>query len=106
MPYRNARTVVRPEPVPHVLVLKADGGAELQHNEKTLWASDSDPDFAEAFGGHDIFEDEDVPDLLDYLVEADLLDDDEADDCEIDTEFEDQSDTGGDAIDADFEEVE
>lgn len=91
--------------MPHVLLLKADGGAELLQGDRTLWASDSDADFADAFEGHDLFEQEDIPDLLDYLVDAGVLDDEEADDCEIETEYEDQSEEPG-TVDADFEEVE
>lgn len=55
------------------LTLLADGGAELidLEDETTLWASDTDEDFAEEFP--DILDENDVEHLLDYLEEREEL---------------------------------
>jgi hypothetical protein len=70
------------------LILTATGGAELvEHvgrSHKTLWASDTDEDFREEFP--DIVADDDVAHVLDYLVDHEVIDEDDADGCEVSLE--------------------
>jgi hypothetical protein len=74
------------------LVFKHSGGVELRAVEAgrdsdvdtVVWASDTDQDFADEIGGEEIFDpDDDAERILDYLVEADVIDDDEAEDVRI-----------------------
>ena len=77
----------------YTLSLDSEGGAELTVSGKTLWASDADADFVEAFGD-DLIGDYDAADsdeaagqlicsVFDYLVERDYLTDAEADDAHV-----------------------
>lgn len=110
------------------LTLLAAGGAELVdvETDETLWASDSDADFAEEFP--EILDENDVEHLLDYLEgrealhltarELELcdilnepLDIDDCDDPEgllneWDEEEDDAEDGDGDVIEGEFEERE
>lgn len=65
------------------LCLLTSGGAELVDvdTDETLWASDSDEDFAEEFP--DILDENDTEHLLDYLEEKELLNSRELEVCEI-----------------------
>jgi hypothetical protein len=65
------------------LVLLPTGGATLERAGKVVWASDSDEEFQEEFEGHDLFDESDAVEILDYLVEIGQLTDDQADDAEI-----------------------
>lgn len=83
---RHARRIV-------TLRFTEQGGAELLAGGRTLWASDADPDFVEDFGDNLIGDyesaatDDDADDLLvdvlDYLVAAGLLTDEEANDARL-----------------------
>ncbi len=66
------------------LVLRENGTAELLGaNGVTLWASDSDEDFADTWAGTMFLNESDVEELLEYLVEAGQLTEYQADHCEI-----------------------
>lgn len=74
------------------LVFKHSGGVELRAIEAgtesdvdtVVWASDSDQDFADDFGGEELFDaDEHAEKILDYLIEADVIDEGEADEVRI-----------------------
>lgn len=65
--------------VPLELVLRAHGPCELLNsNDETLWASDADDDFREEFNDEFLTE-EDIPDILDYLEDNEILSPQEAD---------------------------
>lgn len=67
---------------PAQLNLTETGGAELLDGAgRTLWASDSDEDFRDEFP--DFLQEEDVPELVDYLIDAGELTEDEAEQVEI-----------------------
>jgi hypothetical protein len=69
------------------LLLNAEGGAELLSSRgSTLWASDSDEEFQEAFADREILDENDIDDVLEYLVDAGELTEREADDCTIEVE--------------------
>lgn len=64
---------------PLELILRAHGPAELVNsNEETIWASDADDDFREEFND-EFLEEEDIGDILEFLVENDLISDKEFD---------------------------
>lgn len=75
------------------LVFKHSGGVELRavsanddagELDTVIWASDSDMDFADELGGETLFEpNEDAEKVIDYLIEADVIDEDEADELRI-----------------------
>jgi hypothetical protein len=63
---------------PLELILRAHGPCELLNSrDETLWASDSDDDFREEFND-EFLREEDIGDILEYLVDAELISDDEA----------------------------
>jgi len=69
------------------LLLTADGGAELldlEHDERVLWASRDDEEFAEEFP--ELLDENDAEAVFAYLVECDWLTDEEADDAEFSAE--------------------
>lgn len=68
------------------LILLPSGGAELidLEDEKQVWASDSDDDFRGAFP--DLLAEDDVEDVLNYLVSQGVMSDDEADVAEVSLE--------------------
>jgi predicted dithiol-disulfide oxidoreductase (DUF899 family) len=69
---------------PLELILRAHGIAELvDAREKTVWSSDADEDFKEDFNDEFLTE-EDADDVLDYLVDNDVISEDEYD--KFDTE--------------------
>jgi hypothetical protein len=68
-----------------LLILRANGSAELTRNGATVWASDSDEDF-KAEVSSEFLTEADVEDILDFLVETDRLTDAEADECEVEEE--------------------
>jgi hypothetical protein len=70
---------------PFTLTLLSNGGAELTRNTVQVWASDSDDEFAEQFG-EEFLDENDTEAILEYLVEAGRLSDDEADAAEIEVE--------------------
>jgi hypothetical protein len=64
---------------PLELLLRAHGPAELLNaKEETLWASDADDDFREEFN-NEFLEEEDIGDILEYLLENDILSEKEFD---------------------------
>lgn len=70
---------------PFTLVLTLGGGAQLEDADGELvWSSDDDEDYPEHFP--DFLQEQDVGQLLSYLVEIDLLDEDEADEADIEVE--------------------
>lgn len=64
------------------LVLLRDGGAELVdvETDDTVWASDSDPDFAEEFP--EILDENDLEHILDYLEDHHHMSYRETETCE------------------------
>jgi hypothetical protein len=67
---------------PKVLNLTETGGAELLDADgRTLWASDSDEDYAEDFP--EFLNESDVPDLIEWLIEGERLTEDQAEALEI-----------------------
>jgi hypothetical protein len=71
--------------MPLELILHANGSAELLRADVTVWSSDSDEAFKDEVSQEFLNED-DVPDILDYLVDAGRLTEEEADDCLIEEE--------------------
>ena len=76
------------------LVFKHSGGVELRAIEANgrdsssdvdavVWASDSDQDFTDELGSELFDADDDAERIIEYLIEADVIDDDEADDLRI-----------------------
>jgi hypothetical protein len=73
------------------LVFKHSGGVELRavdgraddgSLDTVVWASDSDQDFTDQFPS-EIFEPNESEPIIDYLIEADILDEEEADNLRI-----------------------
>jgi hypothetical protein len=85
------------------LTLSAEGTAELLADAVTVWASDTDPDLADDLGT-DAVTDDDLADVLDYLVDTGRMSDDEADDCLIES-FEPDDDAPAEPDEPDNEEV-
>jgi hypothetical protein len=97
------------------LVFKHSGGVELRAIEANgrdsssdvdvvVWASDSDADFMDEFSNEIFDPDADAEKIMDYLVQADVIDDDEADELRIVSEALDGRDVdsiGGDPGDDD-----
>ncbi len=73
------------------------GTLELLREGRTVWSSDNDPDVLEELGT-DALELEDLPDVLDYLVDRKLLTSQEADDA-LDAEFPEDEDEADEADD-------
>lgn len=71
--------------MPVELILRANGSAELLRGGTTIWASDSDESFKDEVT-EEFLNEEDVPDILDYLVDAGRLTEAEADACTIEEE--------------------
>lgn len=92
----------RPAPRVHLLARTAEGTAELLADGETLWSSDSDPDLLDELGA-DAIRDDDLGDVLDYLVAQKYLTDEEADDCAVDSP-EDDDDGPGDEDDSEGDE--
>jgi len=64
---------------PLELILRAHGPAELVNaDEQTLWASDADDDFREDFND-EFLEEDDIGDILEFLVENEIISDKEFD---------------------------
>lgn len=61
------------------LILQDTGTVELLREGQTVWSSDADPDVLEQLGTDELEED-DIPDVLDYLVDRKFLTDQQADD--------------------------
>lgn len=81
-----------------LLLYTAHGGVELLDSEKQgariLWTSDNDQDFMEEFPDA-IDPDKDEPDVLNYLIEEEYLDENE--ELEVDTRYlEDEENDDGD----------
>ena len=68
------------------LILTANGGAEVVDldAEQQLWASDSDDTFREEFP--DFLDENDLEHVFDYLIEHDVLSEEEADEAEVSME--------------------
>ena len=65
--------------LPLELILRAHGTCELLNADgDTLWASDADEDFKEEFNDEFLTE-EDISSILEFLVDNELLSDEEAD---------------------------
>lgn len=88
----------------YLLVRDPDSGTvQLIADGVTRWASDSDPDVLEELG-HDYIRDEDIGEVLDYLVAAEHLTEEESDECAVDSpedEDDGDEDDGGDEDDED-----
>lgn len=69
----------------HILTLKAGGGAELVEDGDVIWNSDDDESFRDDFPD-EILSENDVAQVLDYLVDDDVITDEEADRVEIEEE--------------------
>lgn len=93
----------RPEPRVYLLARTAEGTAELLSDGETLWSSDTDPDLLDELGT-DALRDDDIGDVLDYLVAQKYLTSDEADDCIVDSPEDD--DGPGDDDDEDEDDSE
>lgn len=72
------------------LVFKHSGGVELRavtsdepELDSVIWASDSDQDFMDEFSNEIFDPDQDAEKIMDYLISADVIDDDEADELRI-----------------------
>ena len=84
---------------PLELLLTAHGPVELLNsNEETIWSSDADDDFREEFN-NEFLNEEDIPEILEYLEENDILSQREADhfvnqEWEFNIETIDQDDDG------------
>lgn len=77
------------------LILTPHGTAELVDKyNRTLWASDDDQDFLEEFDGDDFIREEDVGEVLEYLADVQLIEDEDID--EIDVEVQSLQDDGDD----------
>lgn len=72
-----------------ILFITEDGTAELRHDGRTVWSSDDDPDFSEEVSDEFLGE-EDLPTILDYLVNAEKLTEEEADTLECKEEGDDE----------------
>lgn len=83
-----------------LLVRSLEGSAELLADGATVWTSDNDPDVLEELGT-DAVRDEDIGDILDYLVETKVLSEDEADDCVVDSPEDDDEDAPEDEDEGD-----
>jgi hypothetical protein len=89
------------------LVFKHSGGVELRavtaaddpELDTVVWASDSDQDFMDQFGNELFDPDTDAEPIMEFLVNADVLDDDEADELRIVEESLD----GRDIVDGDID---
>lgn len=59
------------------LVFTPHGTVLLRNGENQLWASDGDVEFSEEFPDEFLNMDDDADDIIDYLIEADFIKDDE-----------------------------
>ena len=77
------------------LRLTVGGGAELTDNDHDMvvWESVDDPDFMEEFP--DFLKQDDLADILDYLVEIGELTELQADRCEVREDFIEAADLAG-----------
>jgi hypothetical protein len=85
------------------LTLLAAGGAEVVdvETDEVIWASDSDPDFAEEFP--DILDENDLEHILDYLEEHGKMTTREVEACECGYELMDRAGPGDDEDEDDDE---
>jgi hypothetical protein len=74
----------RPAPRVYLLARTAEGTAELLSDGETLWSSDTDPDLLDELGT-DALRDDDLGDVLEYLIAQKYLTSDEADECIVDS---------------------
>lgn len=76
--------------IPHAyydLVFSEHGTVTLEHDNEKIWSSDTDEDFMEEFDGDTFFDGEDADDIIDYLMDIELLtEEDEIDIVEHDLE--------------------
>jgi hypothetical protein len=94
------------------LIFKHSGGVELRSIsetaslDKVLWASDADNDFMDEFGNEIMSADEDAEQVMDYLEDADIITEAQAESLEIYDESLDgtQIDPGDDDDDGDEDE--
>jgi hypothetical protein len=89
------------------LILTANGGAEVVDLDEgqQLWASDSDDHFLEEFP--DFLDENDVEHVFDYLVGADVMSEEEADEAQVSMEsLKEGNGDEDDDDDGDAEEVE
>lgn len=64
------------------LVLTPEGQAELVHRDNVLWSSMEDDEFRSSFE-NEVIQESDVQNVLDYLVENDVITENEAGSLEI-----------------------
>lgn len=68
-----------------VLAFLTGGQVALEEDGEQMWSSDDDDDFIEEFG--DAFHDpDDAEEIIEYLVDCDIITQDEADDLEVESE--------------------
>lgn len=72
-----------------VLVFTAEGQVELEEDDEMMWSSDDDDDFQVKFGNEFLEPDQDARDILNWLVEQGLLDEEEKSNVEIEVEEDD-----------------
>lgn len=66
------------------LVFVPHGAVELvTDDDEVIWASDSDPDFRDDFSDEFLNADDHGDDILEWLVENDIITEEESDDLEI-----------------------
>ncbi|MGH9625057.1 MAG: hypothetical protein ACRD4G_12060 [Bryobacteraceae bacterium] len=91
------------------LIFTPTGSVELVDSaDRILWASDDDDDFAEK-NQNEILGEDDAESILEYLVSEHIITSTEADDVDIFSESDDDTESddaaGDNIIDADFEET-
>ncbi len=89
----------------YLLVRSPEGTAELLADGVHLWSSDTDPDVLGELGT-DALRDADIGDVLNYLIDAGHLSEEDADECAVDSpedddEYDDGDDDGDDELDDD-----
>lgn len=88
-----------------ILVFCTGGQAQLERNGEAIWYSDDDEEFIEEITD-EFLKESDHKDVLEFLVEKDILTEDQAAECEIevesldedgdDDEDDEDDDSGGD----------
>lgn len=73
------------DPSTLVLVFTQEGKALLEEDDELVWSSDDDDDFAEEFGT-EILDSDDAEEILNYLADEGILEEDEKADVEVEVE--------------------
>ncbi len=56
-----------------VLILASDGCVRLEEEGDIVWSSDDDEDFLTAIEGEDFLTEDDIPAVLDYLEDEEII---------------------------------